>query len=141
MKAQQRYIHDIKKVFQFTGYRDRKYLKDLNQQINEFVLEFPSANYDTLVKEFGNPKEIIAAYYKNTKTEDIIGRITIQKYARLGFLIICLVAFFFIGVIYKGFLDSKKSIIEIKEIIVEEEWNEKSFVNVDSLQSIHIAGY
>ena len=40
MKAQQRYIHDIKKVFQFTGYRDRKYLKDLNQQINEFVLEF-----------------------------------------------------------------------------------------------------
>ena len=72
MKANKKYIKDIKTIFPFHGKREKKFLKNLSTQINEYYYE--QCTYTELQNEFGTPIEILKSYYDSIDSEYLLDK-------------------------------------------------------------------
>lgn len=72
MKDSKKYFKDINKLFPVHSYKEKKYLKDLKEQIDEY----DSNSYQEL---FGTPIDVVIAYYESIDTEYILKKIKLKR--------------------------------------------------------------
>lgn len=74
------YTKKLKKILIITGQPERKYLKRLRQQLEEYADDFSINSYEDLVRQFGPPQEVAASYYKNIDENQLLQRLKFKKY-------------------------------------------------------------
>ena len=57
------YIRKVKLLFPVMGKYERKYIKAITINVNDYLADVPESTIDDLYKEFGTPKDIIDSYY------------------------------------------------------------------------------
>lgn len=103
---------------------EKQYVDEYISSVNEFCTEFPNANYDDIVENFGEPRNVVVAYLKecdeNYLLKNINLRNIIKKTMSSIVIIILCVALVAIYLLYKGYNDAKDSYISREEVFIEE---------------------
>ncbi|MGN0615662.1 DUF6120 family protein [Ruminococcus flavefaciens] len=96
-KERNNYISQIKKLL-FCSSKDRKkFLKEFNDNIDDFLKDNPEASIDELQKAMGTPQEIADGFLGNADTKAIKKRTSIVRILVLGISIaVIIIAVFFI---------------------------------------------
>lgn len=74
-KLKQRYLKEVKSFFPIMGKPERRHLKKLSEQINDYCLEKEVFSIDDLYQDFGRPSEI-----SNTYFQILISMILLKEY-------------------------------------------------------------
>ena len=117
------YIRRVKTLFPLMGKSERKYIKILKTNINDYLVDTPNSNINDLYKEFGSPKDIMNSYYSTIDIDNVIKKIRISKYVKtlIIFLAMCLLSLtvlrFYIQ--YEGHQIFMKEQIHSEETIIE----------------------
>ena len=74
MKDSKKYFKDINKLYTVHSYKEKKYLNDLKEQIDEY----DDLSYHELEEQFGTPIDIVVAYYETIDTKYILKKIKIK---------------------------------------------------------------
>ena len=74
-----KYIRNCKQLFPVYGKYERKFLKQLKEQVIKYVSEFPHLTYDELVTQFGSPKDIVLAYYDSIDDDYLLKKSNLAK--------------------------------------------------------------
>lgn len=74
MKDSKKYFKDINKLFPIHSYKEKKYLNDLKEQINEY----DNLSYHELEEQFGTPIDVVIAYYETIDTKYILKKLKIK---------------------------------------------------------------
>lgn len=74
-KLKQRYLKEVKSFFPIMGKPERRHLKKLSEQINDYCLEKEVFLIDDLYQDFGRPSEI-----SNTYFQILISMILLKEY-------------------------------------------------------------
>lgn len=93
-KLSRKYIRKIKALFPLMGKNERKYIKALKVNVNDFLADMPDSTMEDLYKEFGSPKDIINSYYSTIDTDNIIKRIRISKYVKILIILLAMCLLF-----------------------------------------------
>lgn len=116
MNGKKKYITEVKKAFQNIGKDEKKYLNTLKLRIEEN----DSDDFNVLVQNFGDPKDLVTAYYENVDNADLLKKISYKKYIRYIFITILILAIFFAGTIFIRFLENRNSDIDNIEVTLIE---------------------
>ena len=117
------YIRRVKTLFPLMGKSERKYIKILKTNINDYLVDTPNSNINDLYKEFGSPKDIMNSYYSTIDIDNVIKKIRISKYVitLIILLAMCLLSLtvvrFYIQ--YEGHQVFMKEQIHSEETIIE----------------------
>ena len=87
------YIRRTKALFPLMGKSERKYIKILKTNINDYLADMPNSTINDLYKEFGSPKDIINSYYSTIDIDNIIKRIRISKYVKMLIILLAICIF------------------------------------------------
>lgn len=74
MKDSKKYFKDINKLFPIHSLKEKKYLHDLKEQINEY----DNLSYHELEEQFGTPIDVVVAYYETIDTKYILKKLKIK---------------------------------------------------------------
>ena len=74
MKDSKKYFKDINKLFPIHSTKEKKYLHDLKEQIDEY----DELSYHELEEQFGTPIDIVVAYYETIDTKYILKKIRLK---------------------------------------------------------------
>lgn len=88
----QKYVSLVKKELSFSSKSSRDFLHVLKQNINNYILEYPTASYSDLEAVFGLPHDVAASYYDTLEKEELDRHLNSKK--RTLILIICSSLFF-----------------------------------------------
>ena len=91
-KLKQRYLKEPKSFFPIMGKPERRHLKKLSEQINDYCLEKEVFSIDDLYQDFGRPSEISNTYFSNIDINDFVKRIQLSKWLKRGIAIFLLIA-------------------------------------------------
>ena len=114
------YIGNVNAMFPIMGKSEKRYVKTLSLNVDDFLEDATESSLETLYKEFGRPEEVIKEYYENTDTEKIIKRIKISKYKKRFFAVLT-VCLLISTVIFCSVLYSEHQAFMKQGIIFEEE--------------------
>ena len=119
-KLSKSYISKVKAMFPIMGKKEKRYIKKLKLNIDDFLEDSTESSMEILYKEFGRSEEVIQDYYDNTNTEEIIKRIKISKY-RKRFLAVLTVCILFTTIVFCGLLYSEHQAFMKQGIIFDED--------------------
>ena len=85
-KLKQRYLKEVKSFFPIMGKPERRHLKKLSEQINDYCIE------KELYQDFGRPSEISNTYFSNIDINEFVKRIQLAKWLKKGIAVFVLVA-------------------------------------------------
>lgn len=98
----EKYLKEISKRQEVKGKKGKKFIKDLSNDIEEYLLENPQATYNEVVENFGTPQKIIDEFLLNQDSEDLLKNIKKKKYKKtfvVFFIVICVLGL----IIYWGY--------------------------------------
>lgn len=120
-----KYLKDIKTVFPIHGKKEKEHLQELSVHINEYADRFPDASMQMFIDSFGEPKDIVSAYYESVDDEYILKQMKKRKLFRNFVLFLTtlsiLLSIYFMTLWYMGYLETKNSMIVSEETIIIEE--------------------
>lgn len=116
MSDTSKYFKKVKSSFQTMGKKEREYLRSLKKQLEEAE----RFSYEECIKVYGEPKDIVAAYYEN-EGDMLIKKIKYKKYITVAAAIIIIAVFVILFIYYKAYQDSANTIPDRVEIIIGEE--------------------
>ena len=123
-KWENQYKNNILSLMPLKTKKEKNYVKDYMVSVNEFCMEFPNANYDDIVENFGEPRNVVVAYLKecdeNYLLKNINFRNIIKKTMSSIVIIILCIALVATYLLYKGYNDAKDSYISREEVFIEE---------------------
>lgn len=76
------YINEIKAMFPVKGKKERKYIKELSKDIEDYCEEANATTKDELYKNYGNPVDVVAEYFSATGVPYVIKKLRISKYIK-----------------------------------------------------------
>lgn len=79
-KFTKKYIKQLNLSFPYKGKQEKIFLKRLQQNIEEYLDDFPNASFEDLVAQFGNPREISVNYYYELDNCNLIKKIKFKKH-------------------------------------------------------------
>lgn len=91
-KLNQRYLKEVKSFFPIMGKPERRYLKKLSGQINDYCIEKEVSSIDELYQDFGRPSEISNTYFSNIDINEFVKRIQLAKWLKKGIAVFVLIA-------------------------------------------------
>lgn len=117
--AQTQYLHHLKLLLPYHYREEKQYIKRLEQNLSEYMDEFPASDYNDLVKQFGAPKEIAAQFYAELDDDQFMNRIRMKKCIRK----LCFIALFAITILvayrsidlYRDYQEAEDSIPAYEE--------------------------
>ena len=82
----------LRTLFPSIGFAEGKFLRDIKMQLRDYSIENPNAEYEDVVKFFGNPEEVYVDYIRVQGREEVYQKLQTRKYVRriLGVVIIVL---------------------------------------------------
>ena len=93
MTVNKRYYRDVKKLFPIYAKKERFYLKQLKEQINEY----DDATYDELVNNFGDPIEIVKSYYETVNSRYLLKRINLKRIITMTCILVLMLSTLYLG--------------------------------------------
>ena len=90
-KERNQYINQIKKLLFCSSKERKKFFKEFNDNIDDFLKDNPEASIDELQKAMGTPQEIADGFLSNTSTKDIKQRTSIVRVLIISATIITLI--------------------------------------------------
>ncbi|MBR6982010.1 MAG: hypothetical protein IKH75_00525 [Ruminococcus sp.] len=126
-KERNQYINQIKKLL-FCSSKDRKkFLKEFNDNIDDFLKDNPEANIEELQKAMGTPQEIADGFLGNANTKDIKKRTSIVRVL----IIIGVVGILILAITLLGlWLDAREARVGNHGVITTYKDNEDGSVEV-----------
>ena len=92
IKLIQRYLKEVKSFFPIMGKPERRHLKKLSEQINDYSIEKEVSSIEELYQDFGRPSEISNTYFSNIDINEFVKRIQLAKWLKKGIAVFVLVA-------------------------------------------------
>jgi hypothetical protein len=117
----QKYLANVKKLFQLTNKSERAYLNDLKRRVYDYAEDFPEAVYVDYIDHFGDPKDNLISFYEHTDINKLIKYISFRKLFVLILTIITIISIFISITVYTSFEEGKNSYIDREEIEIVEE--------------------
>ena len=121
MKDSRKYYRDIKKLFPINSKKEKNYLHQIKEQIEEYE----DILYKELENQFGSPIEIVKSYYETIDSNYLLKKINLKRTINATCLIaLILIAIYFgyrtylLSNVYNNYNNSIPT--EIEEIIEEE---------------------
>lgn len=115
-KLRKQYVHKIKSLFPIIGRPERKYIKTMEINIDDYLSDSPDCTLEGLYQEFGQPEDVLNSYYSMMDTDHIIKRIRIAKYLKA--LVIALIAILVILASWRFYVSYKSFLIFQEEQMV-----------------------
>lgn len=120
---QKTYLKQVKNLLPILSKQEKRFLRDLKNDIDEFSNIKPEASLEDLINEFGNPNDIVHDYIESVDLDYIIKRISTRKTICRAVIIILLLAFIgfsaFIGSVYSAYIHSMDSVITQEVTVIE----------------------
>ena len=76
------YINEIKAMFPVKGKEERKYIKNLSKDIEDYCEEADATTKEELYKNYGYPVDVVAEYFSATGVPYVIKKLKISKYIK-----------------------------------------------------------
>lgn len=92
-KERNQYINQIKKLLFCSSKERKKFLKEFNDNIDDFLKDNPEASIEELQKTMGTPQEIADGFLGNADIKDIKRRTSIVRIVIVGVCISILLLF------------------------------------------------
>lgn len=74
-----KYIKDIKKQLLYSTKETKQFLKDLRQNITDYVEENKNADMVQITSQFGRPEDIAATFFEQYRKKDIKKKINVRR--------------------------------------------------------------
>lgn len=102
----------LRTLFPSIGFAEGKFLRDIKMQLRDYSIENPNAEYEDVVKFFGNPEDVYVDYIRVQGREEVYKkyqfRETIKRLIYVAILILCIacsITFYFLRKSYLAFED------------------------------------
>lgn len=109
------YIKSVKALLPPSGEDGRRFLGSIESEVSCYIAENPGADAARLAAEFGEPREVIADFFKSMDNDLLLKRVRQARIARAVVAAVLLAAVVgltvFFGFCYKTYLESKASYI------------------------------
>lgn len=76
------YIKEVKAMFPVKGKKERKYIKQLSNDIEDYCEESNATTKEELYENYGNPVDVVAEYFSAIGAPYVIKKIRISKYIK-----------------------------------------------------------
>ena len=125
MNIAKKYLRECKGYFPVYGRKERLFLRNLKQQVEEATERNPDLDYIGLKEEIGTPVEVLQSYYEEIEDrEQLIKRISFIKGMKKIFvmLIVVITIFFMCRTwrLYNDYQEFKQSNTLYEEEIIEQ---------------------
>lgn len=80
MKDRNKYYRDVKKLFPVNGKKEKDYLKNIKEQIDEY----DDYTYEQLEQTFGTPIEVVTSYYQTINSAYLLKRINLKRIVNIA---------------------------------------------------------
>ena len=114
----------LRTLFPSIGFAEGKFLRDIKMQLRDYSIENPNAEYEDVVKFFGNPEEVYVDYIRVQGREEVYNRFQVKKWVRyiiyillIISIIVWIITFFFFLKSYSSFNEAMPT---LKEAIIQE---------------------
>ena len=77
------YIREVKAMFPVKGKKERKYIKELSKDIEDYCEESNATTKEELYENYGNPIDVVGEYLSATDFSGVIKRLKTGKYIKL----------------------------------------------------------
>ena len=114
----------LRTLFPSIGFAEGKFLRDIKMQLRDYSIENPNAEYEDVVKFFGNPEEVYVDYIRVQGREEVYNRFQVKKWVRyiiyIFLLILLLLWMTYFFIFWKGYNVFSNSVPDEKLLIIEE---------------------
>lgn len=93
MTANKRYYRDVKKLFPVYLKKEKLYLKQLKEQINEYE----DTSYEELIDIFGEPIDIVKAYYDTINSKYLLKRMNLKRIVTITCIFVLTLTTLYLG--------------------------------------------
>ena len=97
MTANKKYYRDVKKLFPVYLKKEKLYLKQLKEQIDEYE----DTSYEELVDIFGYPIDIVKAYYDTINSNYLLKRMNLKRFVTMTCILVLTLTTLYFG--YKAY--------------------------------------
>lgn len=87
MKDSKKYYKNVKKLMPIYGKREKEFLNSLEERLN--LLK--DCDYNNIVEELGEPKDMISTYYQNVDNDDLLEKVSIRRFIKVSIVILLVV--------------------------------------------------
>lgn len=125
-KVYKKYISSIEALFPVKGKAEKKYLDNFKINVLDYIEENNVTSIEVLNDEFGNPSEVVNAYFSSVDTEYVVKRVKHSKWLKLCFITILIAVLIGLAIYagvkimeYIAFMEEKVTITEVTENSVD----------------------
>lgn len=93
MTANKRYYRNVKKLFPVYLKKEKLYLKQLKEQINEYE----DTSYEELIDIFGEPIDIVKAYYDTINSQYLLKRMNLKRIVTITCIFVLTLTTLYLG--------------------------------------------
>lgn len=118
MDAKKKYLSDIKALLYYSGEKEKAYLNDIKNRVNDF----DDVSYEQLVEQLGEPAEVVEYFYPKEDTPVIAKKVSNVKTKEFLLGGIFLLAAMIIVIHLIAFFDAKFSYLtrEVENLGIQE---------------------
>lgn len=117
----------LRTLFPSIGFAEGKFLRDIKMQLRDYSIENPNAEYEDVVKFFGNPEDVYLDYINIQGKEEVYNRFHVKRCIRrtmymimIFILIIWVITFYYW---HKSYASFREIIPAISESTIKEGGN------------------
>ena len=81
--TKKQYMKRVRALFPVYGIPERRFLKGLENSLEEYLLEHPAASLSDFEDRFGAPHDVVREYVSNIDVDILYRRLEIAKYVRM----------------------------------------------------------
>lgn len=91
-KICRQYISNVRSLFPIMGKAEKRYIRSLAVDVNDYCSEENIVTIGTLYERYGSPSDIVNTYYSISNTEKLIKQIKTCKWIKRTILLLLLIA-------------------------------------------------
>lgn len=76
------YINEVQSMFPVKGKQERKYIKNLKKDIEEYCNETNATKKEELYENYGHPIDVVAEYFSATGISYVIKKVRFNRYIK-----------------------------------------------------------
>lgn len=114
----------LRTLFPSIGFAEGKFLRDIKMQLRDYSIENPNAEYEDVVKFFGNPEDVYLDYIRVQGREEVYNRFQVKKWVRYIIYILLIISIIVWTITFyywhKSYSSFNKAMPTLKEAIIQE---------------------
>lgn len=113
------YIKEVKAMFPVKGKKERKYIKQLSKDIEDYCEESNATTKEELYENYGNPVDVVAEYFSAIGAPYVIKKIRTSKYIK-ALIAVIIVVILVLSTVYGVVLWEEHQMIMREEMVFVE---------------------